>query len=151
MASVRVVVHSGAHQRHELDRPNPWPRTGEHTWYVVQTRRVWRPPTDVYETDSHIVVKVEIAGMDKDDFRISLVDRRLIIAGHRRDPVGKLIYQNMEIHYGEFRTGVKIDWPVDEAAIEASYESGFIFVMLPKETKRRRIQVTVHGADADQA
>ena len=34
---------------------------------MVQRRRVWRPPIGVYETDSQVVVKVEIAGMDEVD------------------------------------------------------------------------------------
>jgi len=145
MGSVKVVIQSSPRQQRQLDTPSRWRQSAERQWYVVQRRRVWRPPTDVYETNSHIVVKVEIAGMDKDEFEVSLVDRRLIIAGHRRDPVGKLSYQNMEIHYGKFCTGVKIDWPVHEAAIEAFYENGFIFVMLPKQTEERPIHVPVRG------
>ena len=31
--------------------------------------RVWHPPTDVYETDSHVMVKIEVAGVSEDDFR----------------------------------------------------------------------------------
>ena len=151
MPPVNLVVRSRARQRHELDNPVSLRQIGEHRWYLVQRRRVWRPPSDVYETDSHIVVKVEIAGMDQDGFDISLVDRRLVIAGHRRDPVGKLVYQNMEIHYGEFRTGVQIDWPVDQAAVEAFYENGFIFVMLPKKTGERRVHVPVRSTDDAQA
>jgi HSP20 family protein len=104
-------------------------------------RRRWRPPTDVYETERQVVVKVEIAGMKTDDFTISFADRVLVISGQRYDPVGKVSYQNMEIPYGEFRTEVRIGWPLEQREIEATYENGFLFVRLPKHSREHRIPV----------
>jgi HSP20 family molecular chaperone IbpA len=123
------------------------PEINPRDWYVSAPRRIWRPPTDVYETDGHVVVKVEVAGMSVEDFSISFADRRLVIGGRRRDPVGKLIYQNMEIRYGEFRTEVRVGWALDEASIEAVYEGGFLYVYLPKEARRHRIPVTGPSAN----
>ncbi|NLG51724.1 MAG: Hsp20/alpha crystallin family protein [Chloroflexi bacterium] len=110
---------------------------GGYDLFLVRRRRIWRPPTDVYETDSHVVVKVEIAGMQEDDLNISFADRCLTITGIRKDPAGKLIYQNMEISYGAFRTEVRVDWPVERSMIEATYREGFLYVSLPKLPKRR--------------
>ncbi|ARB93160.1 hypothetical protein [Legionella longbeachae] len=31
---------------------------------------LWRPPTDVYETDGAVIVKTEITGVKLDDFNI---------------------------------------------------------------------------------
>lgn len=106
-------------------------------WYSMRRRRIWRPPTDVYETDEEFVVKVEIAGMQQEDFQISFNDQVLTIAGQRRDPVGKLVYQNMEINYGDFRTDVRISWPLEQSEIGATYEQGFLFVKLPKVRQHR--------------
>jgi HSP20 family molecular chaperone IbpA len=117
------------------------PEATSRDWLIAPQRRVWRPPTDVYETDGRVVVKVEVAGMRDDDFAISFADRRLVIAGRRRDPVGKLIYQNMEIRYGDFRTEVRVGWALDEAAIEATYDGGFLYVYLPKQARQHRIPV----------
>jgi len=110
--------------------------------YIVHMQQVWQPPTDVYETDEHVVIKVEIAGMEEEDFDISLVDHELAVAGHRRDPASKLGYQNMEIHYGEFRTAIRINWALDESAIDATYEKGFLFLKLSKP-KEHRVRVHV--------
>jgi len=111
-------------------------------WYTMRRRRIWRPPTDVYETDNEFVVKVEIAGMQQEDFQISFSDHVLTISGQRRDPVGKLVYQNMEISYGDFRTDVRISWPLEQSEIGATYEQGFLFVKLPK-VKQRRVPIRV--------
>jgi len=116
-------------------------------WYSFPRRRIWRPPTDVYETDEHVVVKVEIAGMQADDLNISFANRRLVIAGRRRDPVGKIVYQNMEIRYGEFRSEVRVGWPLDQSAIEATYEEGFLYVYLPKHTIEHRVSIRTRDED----
>ena len=47
---------------------------------------VWRPPTDVYETDDSVVVVVEIAGLSEGDYTVTLNGRTLLISGERRDP-----------------------------------------------------------------
>jgi HSP20 family molecular chaperone IbpA len=61
-----------------------------HTWGSPRPHKVWQPPTDVYETDDHVVVKVEVAGMQAKDFEISLDARRLMISGIRHDLSEKL-------------------------------------------------------------
>lgn len=129
------------------DQPADWRPGPAHDWYVVRQRRVWRPPTDVYETEDNIVVKVELAGMQVTEFDISFADRRLTIAGVRPDPEGKRIYQNMEIRYGAFRTEVLVGWALDQAAITANYDGGFLYVMLPKETQEHRVRVQVRGLE----
>jgi len=111
-------------------------------WLIAQRRQLWRPPTDVYETDDSVVVKVEIAGMSRGDFDISLVDHTLIISGQRQDPAAKLAYQQMEISYGEFRTEVYLSWPLDVERAQAIYEAGFLFVTLPKVKAVKKVPVT---------
>jgi HSP20 family protein len=106
-------------------------------WLPLRRTRTWRPPTDVYETDNFVVVKVEIAGMEEGDFTISLSNRSLMIAGVRHDPLAEaedlsLSYQQMEIRYGEFKTEVYLPWAIVEDKIEATYEDGFLMVVLPK-------------------
>jgi HSP20 family protein len=106
-------------------------------WVLSRHGQVWRPPTDVYETDNDIVVKVEVAGMAEDDFSITFVDRSLAVAGVRRDPSAKLGYHQMEIPYGEFHTEVYVPEAIDVDGIEASYSNGFLTVTLPKASVRR--------------
>ena len=101
-------------------------------WVSARQHKVWRPPTDVYETDDCLVVKAEIAGMEQADFAISLDGQKLIISGIRRDPAAKLSYQQMEILYGHFETDVHLTRAIDEDGIEATYQNGFLSVRLPK-------------------
>lgn len=106
-------------------------------WVVLQHTHTWRPPTDVYETDEAIVVRVELAGMKESDFAIELQHRLLVISGGRYDPSPKMAYHQMEIRYGEFHVEVYLHWPVDAASIEAVYENGFLHVKLPRASARK--------------
>jgi HSP20 family protein len=115
-------------------------------WLSIRQRRTWRPPTDVYETDDYIVVKVEIAGMAENDFTISFSNHVLTITGTRLDPASKLAYQQLEIPYGDFRTEVYLSWAIDDDEVEATYQDGFLKVILPKARpqKVRVMEIASH-------
>ena len=118
-------------------------------WVVVRHAHAWRPPTDVYETDENVVVRVEVAGMKEADLSVSLVDRVLIITGVRQDPSPKVAYHQMEIRYGDFRTEVFLHWAVEQENIVATYSDGFLQVMLPKVGARRVRVVQVNNENAN--
>jgi HSP20 family molecular chaperone IbpA len=110
---------------------------------------VWRPPTDVYETDDSVVVIVEIAGLAGGDFEISLDGRVLIVSGERHDPAEKLAYQQMEIRYGRFRTEVHVPWALESSGQSAIYEDGFVRITLRKAQSRRVPVKVSQGEQAD--
>jgi HSP20 family protein len=119
-----------------------------HAFFPHQHRsrlRTWRPPTDVYETDDAVVVKIEIAGMNPDDIAISYVDRELVVRGNRRDVDEKLSFHCMEIPYGEFSTEVFLPGAYDEEKIEAKYVYGFLYITLPKSRQEHRVTVRVQN------
>lgn len=92
----------------------------------------WRPPTDVYETLEEYVVRVEIAGMQENDFSIVLDSRTLSIRGLRSDTPERRAYYQMEIRFGEFSCDVELPGPVSAKEIEAYYSNGFLQIRLPK-------------------
>ncbi len=106
-------------------------------WVSAGQSKIWRPPTDVYETDTYVIVKVEIAGMKESDFSISLDAKTLVISGVRHDPADKLGYQQMEIMYGHFETYVHLPRAIDLDGIEATYQNGFLDIRLPKVRPRQ--------------
>ena len=106
-------------------------------WLNQRRANMWRPPTDVYETETTFVVRVEIAGMRQEDFYISLQDRHLSISGMRGHEHGGVhVHHQLEVNYGEFRTEVELPRPVASDGIEAVYEEGFLRVTLPKLAPR---------------
>ena len=101
-------------------------------WRVTSRPRAWRPPTDVYEHEDKMVVRVEIAGMNEADFSISLDQNILTIQGVRADVSERRAYHQMEINFGEFATAVEILVPIVVDQVRAEYQNGFLWVILPK-------------------
>lgn len=102
-------------------------------WLTGSQKRIWHPPTDVYETETEIVVQVEVAGAEHTDFYLSLDDRHLTVRGMRDDMVTeRRAYHQMEIHLGEFYCDVELPSPVDKDQIQAEYHDGFLRVTLIK-------------------
>jgi HSP20 family protein len=101
-------------------------------WQVNIHSYAWSPPTDVYETETSFVVRVEVAGMRESDFTINAEDNFLVISGVRSESPEWRAYRQMEIRFGEFSTAVELPLGVDVSKADADYKDGFLNVILPK-------------------
>ena len=101
-------------------------------WQVSAHTYAWSPPTDVYETETSFVVRVEVAGMSESDFAINVEDNFLVISGVRTESPEWRAYRQMEIRFGEFSTAIELPLGVDVSQAEADYQNGFLSVLLPK-------------------
>ena len=99
---------------------------------------VWRPLTDVYETDTEFVIRMDVAGMDPKDFEVSVHGRILTIRGVRHDPVraGHKHYHKMEINLGAFERNIEVPPHLGVSAVRAQYENGFLVVKMAKGASR---------------
>jgi HSP20 family protein len=109
-------------------------------WRIAMRPHVWRPPTDMYETEEAIVIRVEVAGMREQDFSVALEDRTLTIRGARSDPTERRAFYQMEIPFGEFSTEMELPAPIVNEGVEAVYRDGFLQITLPK-ARPQHIQV----------
>jgi HSP20 family protein len=93
----------------------------------------WAPNTDVYATDSGLVVKVELAGMKSDSLEITVEGNRLRIAGNRPDGcrAGKCNFLVMEISYGPFESVLELPPGYDLSRAKAVYLNGFLRIDVP--------------------
>ncbi|MGR3294821.1 MAG: Hsp20/alpha crystallin family protein [Candidatus Bathyanammoxibius sp.] len=105
--------------------------------YFSFDTETWRPPTDVYETEDALIVKMAIAGASEKDISIVLEGNTLTISGRRIDPSGhkKLCFYLMEIRYGYFERSITLPKYVDENNIEARYKDGFLSINVPKSAE----------------
>ncbi len=107
-----------------------------------QPASIWRPPTDVYETENAVVVLVEIAGMDPEEIQVEFSDKILRVTGARVDHQRRAAAHCLEVQYGEFASEVYLpgQYALDEIA--ADYQNGFLTITLPKaRTETRTIAV----------
>jgi len=106
-------------------------------WKPSRHTPAWRPPTDVFETEEDILVRIEIAGMRENNFSIELNGHHLIVKGSRQDIIEKRSYHQMEIRFGEFIIELDITFPINSEQVEAVYQNGFLLIRLPKASPRQ--------------
>jgi HSP20 family protein len=107
----------------------------------------WTPNTDVYETPEDLIVKMEMAGVERNDLEITLNDRLLMVRGHRKDTCRprqhRCTFRQMEIDYGYFERRIVIPRSVDGSRIRAQFSNGFLRIELPKAQESEHTTVTV--------
>lgn len=130
MENIFVSSDSMRHVWHiSEDFQNPITETSR--WRTISRPHAWRPPTDVYETEDGIIIRVEVAGMRESDFTISLVERNLTIRGIRQDTAERRAYHQMEVAFGEFSTEVELPYTIISDKVEVIYRDGFLRITLP--------------------
>ena len=118
--------------------------------YYSFNTETWRPPTDVYETENDLVVKMSISGVRSEDVSITLTGDTLTISGRRQDSSNhkKICFYLMEIRYGYFERSVVLPKNIDAGKIEASYKDGFLQITIPKAEEATKEPKTVKIAVA---
>ena len=97
----------------------------------------WTPPTDVYETQNNIVIKMALPGVRADQIKIKICGDTVIIGGRRDHTLDADVVSvhQMEIRYGFFERRITIQRPFDGRSAVAAYEEGFLIVRIPKAPK----------------
>jgi HSP20 family protein len=104
--------------------------TGIVNWRLTIHPHTWHPATDVYETENAIIIRIELAGMDRSDFNIIMNQNSLTITGSRQDTARKKAFHQMEIPFGEFKSEIRINKPIDPEKVEAEYNNGLLYITL---------------------
>lgn len=106
----------------------------------------WAPPVDVAEDQNHILVKVEVPGMEEKDLRVNFEDGLLTVSGERQfERKDDRNYHRIERSYGSFVRTFSLPRTVDANAITAEYKNGVLEIAIPKkeEAKPKQIQINV--------
>ncbi len=99
-------------------------------------RSPWQPPTDVFENETFVIVRVEIAGMNPENFQLKVEGQTLLISGYRDDPDFGTAYHRLEIPFGRFQVILPLPASIETDHIKAEYHDGFLRIYLPKRAPR---------------
>jgi HSP20 family protein len=110
--------------------------------------RRWVPATDLVETDDHLVLRVDLPGLGRDDVNIEVKDGVLTVSGERKAEHEEQAdgFHRVERSFGQFSRSMSLPDHVDAERITADFDKGVLEVRIPKpaERKPRRIEI---GAD----
>ncbi len=108
----------------------------------------WTPALDISEDKDNVYVRVELAGMRKEDIDVSLHNGSLSISGERKseDKFKDAEVYRAERFFGRFQRTVTLPTVVAVDKIKAQYKDGILDVVLPKaeEAKPKHIDVRVN-------
>src|ERR1044071_5488085 len=116
--------------------------------YVSEStaRREWTPHVDIYNGRDALVLEVELPGLSKEDFEITIEGNVLTLRGERRLPKSEGdTYLRIERPSGNFFRSFVIPQivMVDKAAAE--YINGILRIVLPKLEERKAMRIQVGG------
>ena len=103
------------------------------------TRSAFVPKTDIAETDNEFEIQLAVPGMQKEDFKVDLKNGLLTISGERKfdkEETGKNFY-SIQTEYGNFSKSFQLPEDVVAKKIEATYESGILNVIVPKDKSKK--------------
>ncbi len=105
----------------------------------------WQPAIDVAETESELVVSVEIAGMDPKDIDVSLSEGTLFIRGEKKPEAEEkdADYRLIERNYGTFARSIRLPAEVQSDKISATYKNGILTIVLPKSERAQKREIKV--------
>jgi HSP20 family protein len=122
--------------------------------YGTRASACWSPNTDVYEEPDGVTVRLELAGLAREDVDVTVRDSLLIVRGVRTDPGEaaaadcKPRCRQLEIESGPFERIVRLPFPVDSSGTHATMMDGILEIRLPKsgQTGPRTIRIQPKGA-----
>ena len=107
--------------------------------------RTWRPQVDIYETEEEIIVRAEVAGVDKEDLAVEVSRRAIKIMGKRSEipRIDNATYRLAEIQYGKFERVLYLPVPIDTEIVSTAYSNGFLEIRLVKLATDRTYTIPI--------
>lgn len=109
----------------------------------------WSPSVDVEETDTSVVVKADLPGVDAKDVEVTVQNGTLVIRGEkaeRREEKGTSFHR-VERFDGAFYRSIPLPAEADASGVTATSARGVVTVTVPKKPNAQAKRVTVHPID----
>jgi len=110
---------------------------------------VWQPALEVFETDSEVVVKAELPGIDPKSVSVTVTVEGLTIKGEAKsehEDKGRNYYRR-ELRYGAFQRTIALPNEVKSDETKAVFKHGILEVKIPKAERVRPKTVSVAVED----
>jgi HSP20 family protein len=109
----------------------------------------WTPSMDIYETPEEIIIRAEIAGVDKEDLEVEVNSKAVRLFGHRRviPRIDQATYRLAEIQYGKLERILFLPAPIDTEVVTSSYTNGFLELRLAKLPRERTYKIPIDDSE----
>lgn len=110
-----------------------------------QVQSDWVPVVDLVEMGDRFVLKADLAGIDRSDISVEVIDCQLVLKGERklRKREQEEKYFRLERPYGKFVRVFPLPSEVSCSKVHAALTDGVLKVVLPKEDKHPARKIPV--------
>lgn len=93
--------------------------------------RAWVPNADVFARGEDLVIRLELAGVDRENVEITLHDNTLTVSGERESDLGDdVTFYVHERFYGAFRRSMTLPTGIDQSRISAYSDNGMLEIIV---------------------
>ncbi|MGD1861717.1 MAG: Hsp20/alpha crystallin family protein [Leptolyngbyaceae cyanobacterium] len=109
----------------------------------------WNPAFRLVENGDRYVLTVQLAGINPDSIDIQATRENVVITGERQQAEAaegdRVLYDS--INYGSFRRVVNLPEAIQNDAVVANFEHGFLTLTLPKveEVRNKVVKISLNG------
>lgn len=113
--------------------------------HIPEMAKLKSPRVDVIDRETDIVVKAEIAGVNKEDIEVSITNNSVTIKGStsHEEKEEKGDYYRCEISRGSFSRTVALPSDVNSDKAKAVYKDGILELTIPKASKSHRKTIDI--------
>ena len=106
------------------------------------------PPINVWAGEAGLRVFAQLAGVEKDDLEVSVIDDTLTLKGSRMLETLKPgeSYHRQERETGKFARTIQLPFKVEADAVKASFKNGVLEIELPRAQSDLPRKITVESA-----
>ena len=110
---------------------------------------VWQPAVEIWETDTDIMVKAELPGIDPKNVEVNVTGDVLTIKGEAKtaQEEKRRNYYRRELRYGAFQRAIALPIEVKGDEAKATFRHGILEVKVPKAERVRPRSVKVEVED----
>jgi len=105
--------------------------------------RGWLPPVDVWETQSELVIELDVPGCHPENISAEVVENQLVVTGERTAASGAVRRYRTERWQGRFLRSFVVPREVDGDKIKADYHEGVLTIRLPKPEAARPRRIAI--------
>lgn len=96
---------------------------------------LWRPPVDVFETETHVKIFSNVAGISADDINVDFFNNLVVITGERKFPNidDTMTQRQREIIYGKFKRNINLPLSItNRDSVNVNIKEGVLSIIINK-------------------
>jgi HSP20 family protein len=106
----------------------------------------WRPVVDIYETETGVILSVDLPGVGKENVAVEVKDNILTLKGERfpKTEIKQEAYYRQERCYGTFQRSFTLHHNIQPNLIKATFKDGMLEIEIPRPAEEQPKQITVN-------